>query len=443
MNDLIDAFEASWYVLSLILQEQVCPDDKLITLTCEHRFGAPPRKEDSRLARSSTLLFDYMGEGLDDESHMPRLVPNGFSDAPEPGQVEAEVRPETGEPSISRYDSSRTVSIQGGVTSDGGVSSWLGTWASRQKIFNFFGGDQEESSVSPLNGLRHVSEEKEPSPNPYIQSNENNQALIADIDEKALQEQAWKWRFARKWQNEQVNAIQPARSTTDDDEWLQALKMIEDGGLRQMPFQRKNDSYDTLDKLDSFAMIFSQSSQSLLGAESSLQSFNGLSKEESSQNRMLRSSSKVETLLAYQHQIEEEAANRWKAAVSNWVGNYLPAVKIDSWGKFSFVLCKVADEKNRFQKLILRGANRESEKAIANKTREEISSVAEMRDLDLARLDVLGTGEFAWVNKKLEIKCLHVFAGLDQKISIKNDVVTTAAALIDSQGFGHIEIVVK
>lgn len=416
---------------------------KLITVTCEHRFGAPPRREDARLARSSTLLFDYMGEDLDDESQMPRLVPNGFSDAlapSGPGQQEVQVRPETGEPSISGYDSSRTTSIRKGLTSDGGMSSWLGTWASRQKIFNFFGGDQEESRV---NGLQRVSDEKEPSPNAYIQSNEVNHSLSANMDENALQEQAWKWRFARKWQNEQVNAIQPARSTTDDDEWLQALKMIEDGGLRQIQFQRKNDSYDALDKLDSFAMIFSQSSQSFLGADSSLQSFTGLSKEESSQNKILRSSSKVEALLAYQHQIEEEAANRWKAAISNWVGNYLPAVKIDSWGKFSFVLCKVADEKNRFQKLILRGANRENEKVIANKTREEISSVAEMRDLDLARLDVLGTGEFAWVNQKLEIKCLHVFAGLDQKISIKNDVVTTAAALIDSQGFGHIEIVVK
>lgn len=160
----------------------------------------------------------------------------------------------------------------------------------------------------------------------------------------------------------------------------------------------------------------------------------------SSRNVRKKAASKVEALLAYQQEIERDVSNRWKEANETWVGNYLPAVIIDSWGTFVFILGKVADSKNRYQKLLLRGGNQQNERLAVHMTREEISAEAHRRGLDWARFDVLGVGEIKWLSQresKIAIRAVHVFAGLDDKFASKNAVVEAAAAILQSQGLGY------
>lgn len=153
-----------------------------------------------------------------------------------------------------------------------------------------------------------------------------------------------------------------------------------------------------------------------------------------------RATSKVEALLAYQQEIEKEVSMRWKAANETWVGNYLPAVVIDSRGTFSFILGKVADSQNRFQKLLLRGGNQQDERLAVHMTREEISAEVQRRGLAWARFDLLGVGKITWLSQKeskISIRGIKVFTGLDEKFTDKNAVVEAAAAILQSQGLGY------
>lgn len=166
------------------------------------------------------------------------------------------------------------------------------------------------------------------------------------------------------------------------------------------------------------------------------------SREESlmASKQLNRAVSKAEKLLAYQKQIEEDVANRWRMASEPWVGIFLPAVKIDSWGYFKFILGKVVDKTNRFQKLLLRGSNRHTEHQAVNSVRQEISRESRARNVDWARMDVLGIGELRWLSQKeakIEIKCLSVFSGLDSMFTSKIDVVKAASAILQSQGAGY------
>lgn len=158
-----------------------------------------------------------------------------------------------------------------------------------------------------------------------------------------------------------------------------------------------------------------------------------------------RAASKAEKLLAYQKQIEQDVADKWKVASEVWVGSLLPAVRIDSWGTYKFILVKVVERTNRYQKLLVRGSNRHSEHQSINSVRQEISRESKSRKLDWARMDVLGIGEIRWLSHretKIELKCITVFPGLDGMFSTKADVTKAASAILQSQGCGY-KVVMK
>jgi len=156
--------------------------------------------------------------------------------------------------------------------------SWLGTWARRQKIFGLLAGpseDKEERIATVKAGKGKESKEY---------SNKSNE----DIDEGALREQAWKWRFTRKWQVRDTNFVlllpenifvdldgivcllQMEQSNNqvrdaEEDDWMAALRLVNNGGA-QLQFGRGSSL-----EHDSFAAALSQSTASLLAADSSLQ----------------------------------------------------------------------------------------------------------------------------------------------------------------------------
>lgn len=158
-------------------------------------------------------------------------------------------------------------------------------------------------------------------------------------------------------------------------------------------------------------------------------------REDSLQTKMMKKcSSKVNTLLAYQRDIEEEAAKRWNAVRNDWLGNYISSVLIDHWGTYVFVLVKVASYRQRgLHKFILRGNNGGTVYDAMQKIREEILHKADDKDLEVANFDIVGTGEFKWIDQTtLRITCNRVFADIDEKVSDEDAVVTLAASLLDS-----------
>jgi len=415
MSDLIKLFDASW-------------------------FGVPPEPEDTQLDASNTLLFEFPEEYIDENTDDAAIkysesdLPLKSGSAEQEGAFASKERSES-DPSSSKDISTSNKSITKADSSRS--SSWLGTWACRQKIYRLIAGQEglQNNASSQSN-----SDPVDASPGKTNDHNDKNRGNYVDsslLDDAMLQEQAWKWRFVRKWQMEQMAG--PVASREDDDEWLQALKMIENGG-RPIPLQN-----GSLDRLDSFALMFSNSqSLNLLAGDSNatLDQDLGASTDEKmlASRNIRRAASKVEALLAYQQEIEREVSIRWKAANETWVGHYLPAVIIDSWGTFSFILGKVADSQNRFQKLLLRGGNQQDERLAVHMTREEISAEVQRRGLAWARLDVLGVGEIKWLSKKeskIAIRGIHVFTGLDEKFTDKNSVVEAAAAILQSQGMGY------
>jgi hypothetical protein len=62
-------------------------------------------------------------------------------------------------------------------------------------------------------------------------------------------------------------------------------------------------------------------------------------------------------------------------ASSSWVGDLLPVVEIDNWGKFRFVLVRVKDDSGR-NKLILRGRNYAQEDALTSQLRQQVGPSA-------------------------------------------------------------------
>lgn len=314
---------------------------------------------------------------------------------------------------------------------DSGGSSWLGTWASRQRTFDHAGVRQE---VDIHNEEDHIGngEDMKDSPDSSLSSNGKS----AESDDVDLQEQAWRYRFARKWQNEQLHGLTNSKSVTEDDEWLQALKCIERGQEpRQIPMENsRTDSI--MDRLGSFSMLFSNSSHSL-ATEACMTPTSATGMGESLQKKVMKkSSSKVNTLLAYQKDIEAEAAKRWNAVRNDWLGNHISSVLIDHWGTYVFVLLKITSYRKRgLHKFILRGRNGEHVYDAMQKIREEILYKAEQKDLELANFDIVGTGEFKWMDQTtLKITCNRVFSDIDEKVSEKDDIVTLAASLLESNG---------
>lgn len=64
-------------------------------------------------------------------------------------------------------------------------------------------------------------------------------------------------------------------------------------------------------------------------------------------------------LLEQQLKLEAAAEERWKVALPNedrWLGCFLPAVEIDEWGTFKFLVCRLRGRAGK-QRICVRGRN--------------------------------------------------------------------------------------
>lgn len=150
--------------------------------------------------------------------------------------------------------------------------------------------------------------------------------------------------------------------------------------------------------------------------------------------RIVQAVRKAEELMAHQAEIERQVAERWESteAQQPWAAQSIPAVNIDSWGQFNFILARVMDLATGRQKLLIRGRNRFNVKQAGEALQQEVLSEAANRRLAVPRVDVLGSGNIEWSRERdrcLIITGCAVHSALDTRLKRKEDVGRVAGAL--------------
>ena len=143
---------------------------------------------------------------------------------------------------------------------------------------------------------------------------------------------------------------------------------------------------------------------------------------------------KAEQLMAHQAEIERQVAERWESteAQQPWAAQSIPAVNIDSWGQFPFVLARVMDLATGRQKLLIRGRNRFNAKQAGEALQQEVAAESVNHRLGVPRVDVLGSGNIEWSRERdrcLIITGCAVHSALDTRLKRKEDVGRVAGAL--------------
>lgn len=93
------------------------------------------------------------------------------------------------------------------------------------------------------------------------------------------------------------------------------------------------------------------------------------------------------------------SAHRWEAAAGGpeWVAQHLPAVQIDSWSAFAFVLVRLTEPRSQRQKLLVRGRNGTTEQQAFATVEQEAARAAVARRLPGPRVELLACGRMEWV----------------------------------------------
>lgn len=93
------------------------------------------------------------------------------------------------------------------------------------------------------------------------------------------------------------------------------------------------------------------------------------------------------------------AGHRWEAASggSPWAAQHLPAVQIDSWSSFAFVLVRLSEQRSQRQKLLVRGRNGATEQQTFATTEQEAARAAIAHRLPGPRVELVACGRMEWV----------------------------------------------
>ena len=89
---------------------------------------------------------------------------------------------------------------------------------------------------------------------------------------------------------------------------------------------------------------------------------------------------------------------RWEAASGglHWVAQHLPAVQIDSWSTFPFVLVRLSEQRSQRQKLLVRGRNGATEQQTFASTEQEAARLAAAHRLPAPKLEHVASGRMEW-----------------------------------------------
>lgn len=109
------------------------------------------------------------------------------------------MEPSSGDASSQRTIHSRSEAVTAHPSTEAnaessGKGSLLGTWAHRQRIFGLLTGSPQQHQSSEHRRTDLGKEKQE------VKQDQDQIEEKEYMDEAALNEQAWKWRFTRKWQ---------------------------------------------------------------------------------------------------------------------------------------------------------------------------------------------------------------------------------------------------
>lgn len=120
---------------------------------------------------------------------------------------------------------------------------------------------------------------------------------------------------------------------------------------------------------------------------------------------------KAQHLRRQQQEIERQVNERWEAASggAQWVAQHLPAVQIDSWSAFPFVLVRLSEpQRSQRQKLLVRGRNGATEHQAYAAAEQEAARAAITHRLPGPRVELVASGRMEWVAAAGERRTLRV-----------------------------------
>ncbi|EFN58691.1 hypothetical protein CHLNCDRAFT_140305 [Chlorella variabilis] len=230
---------------------------------------------------------------------------------------------------------------------------------------------------------------------------------------------AWRWRFTRKWQAEQMKQFEPPAPPgangglaegEDEEEWTAALRLMDtvDGGLnmqigRTLSLHNSSmvgGSGMSVDQsLDQSLNLMSPGLSQCVLLDGSIKESPLREEAVAATTQIVSVARKAQHLRRQQQEIERKVSERWEAASSGdvWVAQHLPAVQLDSWSSFSFVLVRLSEQRSQRQKLLVRGRNGATEQQAFASAEQEAARVAVSHRLPGPRVELVASGRMEWV----------------------------------------------
>lgn len=353
-------------------------------------------------------------------------------------------------------DSRQHASSDAGRHSTPAPAELFGTWARRQRHFQTAAEAAERADSSGADDAApatHVTPRgdgdgsnrktrKEPPQQleeaPHRQARQAAKAQRAAMDaelgaddEDRVRDAAWRWRFGRRWAAEQAKQFDPdygKNAGDEEDGWDEALGYLGacgtginlqigrtvsvDKGLGKTSLHRDGSVSFMLDGDDS-----QHDEGPLARASTDYEATRGIGAV----------AKKAQELLRRQREIDRDVAQQWgdtRAAGVSWAGQFLPAVGIDMYGRFAFVLLRATDITGA-QKLLVRGRAGSSHDQLLQAAKREAAQQAMKRQVPGANLETIGTGVMEWSSER--DRCLNVCEGRVVKRGGSNSTVQSDA----------------
>lgn len=249
-------------------------------------------------------------------------------------------------------------------------------------------------------------------------------------DEDAARQAAWRWRFNRRWANEQSRQLGP-RPTDDDeqDNWDEALGFLDACG----PVSRGHIARTVSAEHGLGASLRSHGS-GLSGGWLEESQREGLLKEHADMDAtraVAAVARRAQDLFRQQQQIEREVEQRWDSTRGGaWVGGHMPAASMDKFGRCPFVLARVAERGTGPQRLLIRSAQDCSPQRLFADVSVEAQHVRAAHNLPPVKVELLGAGSLHWAGGRDNSVSVHPGSTTDAKRYSVDDVARLAANVL-------------
>ncbi|KAL3147791.1 hypothetical protein ABBQ32_002520 [Trebouxia sp. C0010 RCD-2024] len=295
---------------------------------------------------------------------------------------------------------------------------------------------------------------QKPPPSPRQPSTDlpSKPSSAGDEDTK-LVEAAWRWRFGRRWVQEQAKQFDPDFQNEDaEEEWDDALGYLDACGpgfnLIARTSSEFGENHAKNHSLVSQDSGVSKSLNSLLLDEGSFSQHESALREAAKQEDkqgVVAIAKKAHDLYKQQQEIQKRADQRWEGAAQQgtaWLGQALDPVRIDVLGKFTFALVKVENRQGS-SRLLVRGRPGCSQAALVQDVENEMANKMATKKLPKATITLVGSGIMQWSKDKQIDVIQGTLAVGGGNIRSNADVAHVAGSLIRSALPMHYHITVN